>query len=188
MLIIFFHGIFKGEKIMSVKENADPRIYVACLAAYNDGKLHGQWINANQDADCIYEEIREMLSKSPVPNAEELAIHDLEDFCGCQIEEYADITFVAELAAFISEHGKMGAVLLQYLNFEIEQANVWMDERYCGLHDSEEDFARETMEEIYSIPDYLQNYIDYEKVARDWFLSDYVSLEVDHQVAVFNQC
>ena len=60
---------------MSVKENANLRIYVACLAAYNDGKLHGQLINANQDADCIYEEIREMLSESPVPNAEEWAIH-----------------------------------------------------------------------------------------------------------------
>ncbi len=174
---------------MSVmKENTNPKIYVACLAAYNEGKLHGKWINADQDADCIYEEIREMLSESPVPNAEEWAIHDVEDFYGCHIEEYADIDFVAELAAFISEHGKVGAVLLQYLNFEIEEAKVWMDERYCGIHDSEEDFAEETMEEIYSIPDYLQNYIDYKRVAHDWFLCDYVSLEIGHKVAVFNQC
>lgn len=173
---------------MLMKENANPRIYVACLAAYNQGKLHGRWINANQDADCINEEIREMLSDSPIPNAEEWAIHDFDGFCGCDIEEYADITFVAEIAAFVGEHGKIGAVLLQYLNFEIEETKVWMDERYRGLYDSEEDFARETMEEIYAIPDYLQNYIDYKKVAHDWFLSDYVSLEIDHQVAIFHQC
>lgn len=26
-----------------------PRIYVACLAAYNNGSLHGRWIDADQD-------------------------------------------------------------------------------------------------------------------------------------------
>lgn len=171
---------------MLAKENSNPKIYVACLAAYNEGKLHGAWINANQAVDCIDEEIRQMLAESPVPNAEEWAIHDVDDFHGCRIEEYADIASVAEMATFMGEHGKLGAVLLKYLNFEIEDAKTWMDDHYCGLHDSEEDFARETMEEVYSIPDYLQNYIDYKLVAQDWFLSDYVSLEIDHQVAVFN--
>lgn len=28
-----------------------PRIYVACLASYNNGVLHGRWIDANQSAD-----------------------------------------------------------------------------------------------------------------------------------------
>jgi Antirestriction protein (ArdA) len=28
-----------------------PRIYVACLAAYNNGRLHGEWIDADQPAD-----------------------------------------------------------------------------------------------------------------------------------------
>lgn len=44
------------------------------------------------------------------------------------------------------------------------------------------------MEEIYSIPDYLQNYIDYKLVAKDLFLGDYVSLKIGHKAAVFNQC
>jgi antirestriction protein len=26
----------------------EPRIYVACLAAYNNGNLHGAWIDATQ--------------------------------------------------------------------------------------------------------------------------------------------
>jgi antirestriction protein len=134
--------------MISVKENSNPKIYMACLAAYNQGKIHGKWINANQDADCIYEEIYKPLSESPVHNAEEWAIHDFEGFYDCEIEKYADITFVTGIANFISEHGQVGAKILQYLNFKIEEAKVWMDERYCGLHDSEEDFAREEMEEI----------------------------------------
>ena len=42
-----------------------PRIYVACLAAYNAGRLHGEWIDADQDADVIHEEIQEMLAAMP---------------------------------------------------------------------------------------------------------------------------
>jgi len=33
-----------------------PRVYVACLASYNNGILHGEWIDAT-DADEIREEI-----------------------------------------------------------------------------------------------------------------------------------
>ncbi len=56
-------------------ESDGPRIYVACLAAYNNGHLHGRWIDAAQDAEDIQSEISEMLSASPIPNAEEWAIH-----------------------------------------------------------------------------------------------------------------
>ncbi|WP_435656012.1 antirestriction protein ArdA [Brucella pituitosa] len=42
------------------------RIYVACLTAYNDGYLHGAWIDADQDPDQIKDEIAAMLVRSPV--------------------------------------------------------------------------------------------------------------------------
>jgi antirestriction protein len=46
----------------------NPRIYVASLADYNAGHLHGTWIDANQDADAIRDEIATMLRGSPHPN------------------------------------------------------------------------------------------------------------------------
>lgn len=46
----------------------DLRIYVACLASYNNGRLYGKWIDAEQDADAINEEIRLLLKGSPYPN------------------------------------------------------------------------------------------------------------------------
>jgi len=58
------------------------RIYVACLAAYNNGKLHGAWIDATQDIDDIQCQINQMLADSPEPDAEEYAIHDYEEFGG----------------------------------------------------------------------------------------------------------
>ena len=59
-----------------------PRIYVACLAAYNNGILHGCWVDADQSFEDIWQEIRDMLASSPIPGAEEHAIHDYDGFGG----------------------------------------------------------------------------------------------------------
>lgn len=47
---------------------SDFRIYAACLASYNNGRLHGVWIDADQDEDTINAEINAMLKASPCPN------------------------------------------------------------------------------------------------------------------------
>ncbi|MEO0467721.1 MAG: antirestriction protein ArdA, partial [Pseudomonadota bacterium] len=51
-----------------------PRIYVACLAAYNNGRLHGRWIDAT-DPHEVWQQVSAMLAASPEPDAEEWAIH-----------------------------------------------------------------------------------------------------------------
>jgi len=71
-----------------------PKIYVADLAAYVNGRLHGRWIEANQPAEDIHQEIQEMLSESPEPSAEEWALHDHEGFGSFQLAEYEDIETV----------------------------------------------------------------------------------------------
>lgn len=43
-----------------------PSIYVACLAAYNSGYLHGRWIDASLGQNHIWDEVNAMLSKSPI--------------------------------------------------------------------------------------------------------------------------
>jgi len=45
----------------------EPRIYVACLASYNNGVYHGTWIDAD-DVDDMTEAIAAMLRASPYPN------------------------------------------------------------------------------------------------------------------------
>jgi len=42
------------------------RIYVADLAAYNAGHLHGVWIDATLELDDIQAQVRTMLAASPV--------------------------------------------------------------------------------------------------------------------------
>jgi len=163
-----------------------PKIYVACLAAYNNGSLYGKWIEADQSASDIYEEIHEMLADSPIEDAEEFAIHDFEGFGGVNISEYESIETIAELAVFITEHGELGAELFNY--YSIEDAKKILEENYYGAYDSEVDFAHVIFDDCYSnaIPENLQFYFDYKAFARDLFINDYFSVDADGQTHVFS--
>ena len=49
---------------------SNARIYVACLASYNAGILHGRWIDASDDVADMKADISAMLRESPCPNVE----------------------------------------------------------------------------------------------------------------------
>ena len=93
-----------------------PRIYVACLAAYNNGKLHGGWIDLDGKSEAdVLSEIQDILADSPEPNAEEWAIHDHEGFEGYPVNEFDDIGELCEIAEGIDEHGEAYAIYLSNL-------------------------------------------------------------------------
>lgn len=167
----------------------EPKIYVACLAAYNNGHLHGEWIDANQDSWAIYDEIAAMLKASPIPDAEEWAIHDYEGFEGVRISEYAGIDSVGEKAAFIAEHGKLGAELIAHFG-ELEEAQEAINERYHGEFSDLADYVQEITEECIAIPESLRFYIDWKAMARDAEMNgDLITIETGHdQIHVFAGC
>jgi len=134
-----------GEQI---SDKPEPRIYVACLAAYNNGHLHGAWIDADQDGWAIYDDVKAMLRASPVADAEEWAIHDCEGFEGIRIEEYDSFERVAELAAFVTEHGKLGAEVFSYFG-SIDDARSALSDQYAGEYESLADFAQEITDDEY---------------------------------------
>ena len=161
------------------------RIYVACLAAYNDGILHGAWIDAAQEVDDIRADIAAMLKASPVPGAEEYAIHDHEGFEGAPIAEYEGIDSVAEKAAFVAEHGTLGGQLIAYFG-DLDEAREAMAEQYAGTYESLAAFAQEMTEDTTTIPERLQYYIDYERMAHDLEINDVFVIETGfEQVHVF---
>jgi antirestriction protein len=163
------------------------RVYVACLAAYNNGILHGAWIDANQEAEAIHDAIKDMLASSPIANAEEWAIHDYEGFCGLRLAEYESIEKVAEMAAMIQEHGEAWAKFAEYEGIEYATLERF-EEAYAGEWLSEEDFAEQLAEETMEIPKHLAFYIDYEKLARDLFINDYFSADSENsKVYVFRR-
>lgn len=155
-----------------------PRIYVASLADYNAGRLHGRWIDADQSADTIREQIAQMLAQSKEPIAEEWAIHDYEGFAGLELSEWEDIDRVAEVAFLIGEHGPVFASLLGYLGgtASVEEARRYMEEGYRGAFDRLADYAQELVEECYGdalkgLPDFIKYSIDYESIAHDMELN-----------------
>ncbi|MDT0499178.1 antirestriction protein ArdA [Algiphilus sp. W345] len=169
---------------------AEIRIYVACLAAYNNGILHGAWIDAYQDADAIRDAIAGMLKASPEPDAEEWAIHDYGGFEGLRLSEYEGIDEVADKAAFVAEHGSLGAEMVSYYGGDLEEAREALEERYCGEYRSAADYAEDLTEQTGDVPEHLSYYIDYERMARDMELSgDIFTIETGfEEVHVFWSC
>lgn len=166
----------------------DIRIYAACLAAYNSGILHGRWIDATQDVDDIRTEIRAMLAASPIPGAEEHAIHDYEGFAPLSLGEYESIERVAAIAKGIEEHGEAFAAWLS------NDDSVDLDdftEAYAGTWDSEKEYAENYIEDtggwagVYPIPDALWSYLDMDMITRD-LMQDYFSVKAsDYRVHIF---
>jgi len=163
-----------------------PRIYVACLAAYNNGYLHGEWIDADQDVDALYTDIKKILASSPISEAEEWAIHDFEDFGDINLHEYAGLETVSSTASFIAEYGELGAAVVAHIDGDIDEAKRILDDCYHGEYDSEEDFAISFAEDTMTIPEHLSYYIDYQKMARDLFIGYFFSIEINHKTHVFN--
>ena len=147
------------------------RIYVADLAAYNAGHLHGVWIGACDDIGDIWEQIKTMLAASPVEDSEEHAIHDYEGFGGYALSEHAGIETAHEVACFIAEYPDFGGELLNHFGGDLEEAKAAAEEDYCGCYQSLADYAQELTEETTQIPKNLTYYIDYERMGRDMEMS-----------------
>lgn len=147
-------------------EKDRPRIYVACLASYNAGILHGRWIDVT-DPEEIRERVAAMLAASPEPGAEEWAIHDHDGFEGADISEYAGFDHVCELAEFIEEHRALGGKLIEHFCGDLSEARAAFED-YAGEYKSLEDFAFELTEQSGTkIPDDIAPYVDYERLGRD---------------------
>lgn len=163
------------------QQKEDIRIYVACLAAYNNGRLHGVWIDAVKDIHDIWTEIRTMLRCSPEPDAEEHAIHDYEGFEGLRLSEYEGLESVCEKAAFIAEHGRLGAEVAAYFGGDIEEARKALEHHYAGAYASLAEFAEDITGDTTEVPDNLRFYIDYERMGNDLAINDVIAIETGFQ-------
>lgn len=161
-----------------MNQSPKPRIYVACLAAYTSGILHGKWIAAAQDPDLLHAEVQALLKVSPVPRAEEWAIHDYEGFARCHIGEYAPLDDVSRIAFLIEEHGEAFAAYADREGWQNATGESFLD-AYRGHWDSELAYAQDLFEEVYAheLPEYLRGYIDYERFAFDLFMDGYYSVQ-----------
>jgi antirestriction protein len=117
-----------------------PRIYVASLTDYNNGLLHGEWVDAAQPAYAIQSEVEAMLAASPTAKrygetAEEWAIHDYDEFDGIELSEWDSFERVSALASLLQD--KPAAVVSHFVGegHELEDIPDLISDRLMGEYD-----------------------------------------------------
>ena len=161
-----------------------PRIYVASLSDYNNGILHGNWLDAAQEPNELQADITEMLATSPTQQrygdvAEEWAIHDHEGFGSLQIGEYTGIERISRLAKGIEQHGLAFAAWAAYVGETSDELLDQFEDRYQGEWPNVWAYADNLLDELDAhryldeVPEWLQTYvsIDVAGFARDLELS-----------------
>lgn len=166
-----------------------PRVFVTCLAAYNNGTLHGEWVDAT-DEDDLTESVERILASSPIADAEEFFWSDTEGF-GNLVSEYTSIKTTAAVGALVEKHGlSMVEFVADYAGSvedtdELERlideviaysiAEEWPTERQLI-----ESWAEERASDMgCDIPNWLQ--VDWEATGRD-LLMDYHWEVIDGQL------
>jgi antirestriction protein len=168
-----------------------PRIYVACLAAYNNGRLHGRWIDADQSVDDIRSEVQAMLAGSPERSPEEWAIHDYEGFGELRLSEWESFERVAAIAAGISEHGESFAAWLAY-DSDRDPVDVQsFEDAYRGHWDSLSQYAEQFADDI-GLCDAAEKAqspyvtVDFDALERDLDIELYTASASDGGIYVFD--
>lgn len=129
-----------------------PSIYVASLADYNVGKLHGTWVDMTMPLEDIELAIRQMLEGSPVLRAEgedygDWAIHDSEHFGVVTVHEHDDLDTLHELAEGIAEHGDAFSAWAEANEGDSERWPLFT-EAYLGEYDSLEAYGEHLWDEM----------------------------------------
>ncbi len=192
------HNGAQPEQHEREKERPVPRIYVASLSDYNDGRLHGAWIDAAQDPDELYREVQAMLIDSTLPDAEEFAIHDYEGFGPLRLGEYESLETVSVIAKGIAQHGAAFAHWVALVGAREPADLERFDDQYEGHHESLSTYAEQLLEDMYgldeldtlqgTLPQSLRPYIrlDIEAFARDLLYGgDIMTSEGDGGIYVF---
>lgn len=163
------------------------KIYVACLAAYNAGILHGRWVELT-DPETVRESIADMLKASPIPGAEEWAIHDY-DLDGLECKEHEDVDLLCELAEAVDEHGRPFVIWWNNEHGRTSSDVERFQDEYAGTYKSLEDYAYESYHDCHEAPDkhigQLANYIDWERYGRDLELGGDVWTHAEHHDEVY---
>ncbi len=171
-----------------------PEIWVGSLSDYNNGRLHGVWLDATLDHDELRDAIAFMLRNGYDTNAEEWSIFDYDDFCGLDLGEYESLDVVSRVAGGIAEHGEAFAQWVEYVGERTEEALGRFEDHYLGKFESTEAYVANLLEECdgYSfeefVPEWLKPYvkIDVELLARDTEIELYVVESGEGGVVVFD--
>ena len=126
-------------------DDESPKIYVADLEAYNNGRLSGVWLDLADynDADELMEAIQDFLKTS---GGEEYAIHDVEYIPNNMYSEYMGQKDFEELYEMI-DLAKQNDLPLSVVQEVISQYDANAVDEFYGKYDDAEDFAQQLVDD-----------------------------------------
>lgn len=189
------HLTHDGEVAPNAERHPDalqPRIYVASLADYNAGRLHGVWLDADDELEDLHAGIDAMLANSIEDGAEEYAIHDFDGFGAFRVSEYDTIGVVSKIAQGIRDQGAAFSHWADHVGTSDPDELDRFEDHYLGRWDSTEAFVEELIDDfginrmLDEIPTPWRYYIhiDTKTLARD-LESDYVISEDGDGIYLF---
>lgn len=157
-------------------ESDSPAIYCCTYGKYNSGSLCGMWLNLSTFND--YDEFINFCKAIHADEDDpELMYQDYENMPGSLYSESMGekgFEKIMEYCELCDEYNV--SAVEDFLEFYSPEDLDNMQDAYVGVYDSEEDFAREIVNERCDIDKMigdLSYYFNYEALARDLFLGDY---------------
>ena len=155
-----------------------PKIYVADLEAYNNGRLSGVWLDLTNysDADELMDAINDFLKTT---GGEEYAVHDYENLPSSMYSEYMGVRDFEEIYEML-DLAKENDLPLDVVMEVVSQFDRSALDEYTGVYDSEQDFAEQLVDEtgIQSFNDF-QYYLEVSDTDRRLLSQDMADGYVD---------
>ena len=153
-----------------------PALYCGTYGKYNSGNLCGMWVNISTFDD--YEDFVNFCYAIHADDDDpELMYQDYENMPGSLYSESMGekgFEKIMEYCELCDEYNV--SAVDDFLEWFRPEDLGRMHDSYVGVYDSEEDFARELVNECYDLENMMGNlacYFDYEAFARDLFMGDY---------------
>ncbi|AEJ93524.1 ArdA-like antirestriction protein [Mycobacterium phage Airmid] len=151
------------------------KIYVADLAAYNEGSLVGRWIDLDKFS-AVEDIVGEIKTHVLLAGHEEWAIHDYEGFGDIRISEHEDLGTLLDLSEAIEKHGDPFVAWISEavgdIGYFADVADAVSQFEDCFVGPMTlEDYAYEYASEVLGLKDTALDYFNYEKFANDLSMS-----------------
>ena len=162
-----------------------PQVWIGCLNCYNNGRLVGKWIDANDAEDIYAHDLH--TEEDPFENCEELWCFDTSEMPVNKEMSLSDAKMWADQLSDVDDnlHEEYYA-WVEWSGCTVEGAtNDNFEKHYIGTYQDVEDFAYAMAEDqLYSAPEIAKTYFDYDAFANDLKI-EYTILDIPSGIAVF---
>ena len=157
-------------------DSDSPALYCGTYGKYNSGNFNGMWVDLSTFDD--YEDFVNFCKAIHADEEDpELMYQDFANMPACLYRESMGekgIEKIMEYWGMCNEYSV--PAVNDFLEWRTPEDLCDMYDAYMGVYDSEEDFAREAVNDCYDLEKMmgnLANYFDYDALARDLFMCDY---------------